>query len=99
MMLLLLLLNILLDLSKIIDCPGQSVSFSVSVDLHDLQYGQCFPVDEPVKVEAAGKILYCRHYRDGVLMPGGVLVVRYEENGQVWLTGDAQTDFEGKIQI
>ena len=41
----------LLDLSKIIDCPGQNVSFSVSVDLHDLQYGQSFPVDEPVKAE------------------------------------------------
>ena len=41
----------LLDLSKIIDCPGQNVSFSASVDLHDLQYGQCFPVDEPVKAE------------------------------------------------
>ena len=32
-------------------------------------------------------------------LPGGVLVVRYEKNGQVWLTGDAQTDFEGKIEI
>ena len=38
----------LLELSKIIDCPGASVPFSTSVDLSDLQYGQCYPVDEPV---------------------------------------------------
>ena len=38
----------LLGLSKIIDCPGASVSFSVSVDLSDLQYGESFPVSEPV---------------------------------------------------
>ena len=38
----------LLGLSKIIDCPGATVSFSTSVDLSDLQYGQCYPVSEPV---------------------------------------------------
>ena len=38
----------LLGLSKIIDCPGASVSFSTSVDLRDLRYGDSFPVDEPV---------------------------------------------------
>ena len=38
----------LLGLSKIMDCPGQSVSFSDSIDLRDLQYGTCFPVTEPV---------------------------------------------------
>ena len=38
----------LLGLSKIIDCPGQSVSFSDSIDLSDLQYGTCNPVSEPV---------------------------------------------------
>ena len=41
----------LLGLSKIIDCPGASVPFSVGVDLHDLLYGQCYPVDEPVVAE------------------------------------------------
>ncbi|MBE6986880.1 MAG: DUF177 domain-containing protein [Ruminococcaceae bacterium] len=44
----------LLDLSKIIDCPGASVSFSASVDLSDLQYGESFPVTEPV--EASGTV-------------------------------------------
>ena len=39
----------LLGLSKIIDCPGQSVSFSVSIDLSDLRFGNCFPVTEEVK--------------------------------------------------
>lgn len=38
----------LLGLSKIIDCPGASVSFSVHVDLSDLQYGASKPVTEPV---------------------------------------------------
>ena len=38
----------LLDLSKIIETPGASVSFSHSVDLSDLLYGTCYPVNEPV---------------------------------------------------
>ena len=38
----------LLGLSKIIDCPGASVSFSTSVDLSDLRYGESYPVSESV---------------------------------------------------
>ncbi len=38
----------LLGLSKIIDCPGASIPFSASIDLRDLQYGESFPVSEPV---------------------------------------------------
>jgi len=38
----------LLDLSKIMDSPGATVPFSTSVDLSDLLYGTCYPVDEPV---------------------------------------------------
>ena len=38
----------LFGLSKIIDSPGASVSFSVSVDLSDLLYGTSYPVSEPV---------------------------------------------------
>ena len=34
-----------------------------------------------------------------VELPGGAVIVRYEENGQVWLTGDAVTDFEGSVEI
>ena len=41
----------LLGLSKIIDCPGASVAFSTSVDLSDLQYGNSYPVTEPVTAE------------------------------------------------
>ena len=37
-----------LDLSSIMDCPGQSISYSASVDLSDLVYGTCEPVSEPV---------------------------------------------------
>ena len=38
----------LLGLSKIIDCPGASLPFNVSVDLSDLCYGVSYPVSEPV---------------------------------------------------
>ena len=38
----------LLGLSKIMDSPGASISFSVSADLSDLLYGNCYPVSEPV---------------------------------------------------
>ena len=41
----------LLGLSKIIDCPGASVTFSTSVDLSDLCYGVTYPVTEPVLAE------------------------------------------------
>ena len=34
-----------------------------------------------------------------VSLPGGTLVVRYQEDGRVWLTGDAVMDFEGIIRI
>ena len=37
-----------LELSSIIDRPGASVDFSVSVDLSDLVYGTSKPVSEPV---------------------------------------------------
>ena len=41
----------LLGLAKIIECPGASVDFSVSVDLSDLCYGVSYPVSEPVMAE------------------------------------------------
>ena len=41
----------LLGLSQIIDRPGASVPFSVSVDLSDLCYGVSYPVSEPVLAE------------------------------------------------
>ena len=55
----------LLGLSKIIDCPGASVSFTTSVDLSDLQYGKTNPVTEPV--EASGTV----RNTAGVLMMSG----------------------------
>lgn len=61
-----------LDLSPIIDRPGESLSYSVSVDLSDLVYGASKPVSEPVKLEGTvrntagvlvmkGKISTCIH--------------------------------------
>ena len=44
----------LLGLAKIMDCPGASIPFSASIDLHDLCYGITYPVSEPV--EAAGTV-------------------------------------------
>ena len=38
----------LLGLSAILDCPGQSIPFHVSVDLSDLRYGLSYPVSEAV---------------------------------------------------
>ncbi len=37
-----------LDLSKIIDTPGASADFSVSLDLSDLEFGSCKPLSSPV---------------------------------------------------
>ena len=37
-----------LGLSGIMDRPGESVTFSTSVDLSDLLYGTSYPVSEPV---------------------------------------------------
>ena len=55
----------LLDLSKIIDCPGASTSFSVSLDLSDLQFGSCYPLQRPIA--AAGTV----RNTAGVLMMTG----------------------------
>ena len=41
----------LLGLSKIIDCPGACLPFSISLDLSDLRFGTCCPVSEPVNAE------------------------------------------------
>ena len=41
----------LLGLSKVIDRPGSSVSFSTDVDLRDLRFGDSYPVSEPVSAE------------------------------------------------
>ena len=57
----------LLGLSKIIDCPGASVSFSTSVDLSDLRYGESYPVSEPVL--ASGTV----RNTAGVLMMAGAV--------------------------
>ena len=57
----------LLGLSKIIECPGESVSFSASVDLSDLQFGNCCPVSEPVL--ASGTV----RNTAGVLMMKGMI--------------------------
>ena len=47
----------LLGLSKIIDCPGASVTFSTTVDLSDLCYGVSYPVSEPVAAEGTVRIV------------------------------------------
>ena len=57
----------LLGLSKIIDCPGASLPFSVSMDLSDLCYGVSYPVTEPVM--ASGTV----RNTAGVLMMKGDL--------------------------
>ena len=56
-----------LGLSKIMDCPGTSIDFSVSVDLSDLLYGTSYPVTEPVL--ASGSV---RNTAGVLLMTGSV---------------------------
>ena len=65
----------LLGLSKIIDSPGASVSFSTSVDLSDLCYGVSYPVSEPVLAQGT------------VRNTAGVLVTEIadEENEDEWI--------------
>lgn len=60
----------LLGLSKIIDCPGASVSFATSVDLSDLRFGACCPVKDPVR--AVGTV----RNTAGVLVLSGTLTTR-----------------------
>ena len=60
----------LLGLSKIIDCPGQSVSFSTEVDLRDLRFGTCEPIRDPVR--ASGTV----RNTAGVLMMTGSIQTR-----------------------
>ena len=57
----------LLGLSKIIDCPGASVPFSVSVDLSDLRYGVSQPVSQPVLAQGT-----VRNTAGVLLMKGSV---------------------------
>ena len=57
----------MLGLSKIIDNPGASVSFSTSIDLSDLCYGVSYPVTEPVKAEGTVR------NTAGVLMMTGMI--------------------------
>ena len=59
-----------LELSSIIDRPGESVAYSVSVDLSDLVYGNCKPVCEPVL--ASGTV----RNTAGVLVMKGMITTR-----------------------
>ena len=44
----------LLNLAKIIDCPGAQLPFETEVDLHELQFGSGCPASEPVR--ASGRV-------------------------------------------
>ena len=78
----------LLGLAKIIDCPGASVDFSVSVDLTDLCYGESYPVSEPV--QAVGT----------VRNTAGVLVMKGEITTCIHGTCDRCTkDFDRDVLI
>ncbi len=57
----------LLGLSQLMDRPGESISFSASVDLSDLLYGTSYPVSEPVL--ASGTV---RNTADVLVMKGEI---------------------------
>lgn len=60
----------LLGLSKIIGCPGGVVPFSETLDFSDMQFGDCFPVTEPVR--AVGDV----KNEAGVLLLNGEITTR-----------------------
>ncbi len=77
-----------LELSSIIDRPGQSVSFSTSVDLSDLVYGTSKPVSEPVLCSGS------------VRNTAGVLVMKGLITTCIHGTCDrCATDFDRKMEI
>ena len=77
-----------LELSSIIDRPGESIDFSVSVDLSDLEYGASKPVSEPV--QASGT----------VRNTAGVLVMKGEITTCIHGTCDrCASDFDRKMEI
>ena len=45
----------LLGLSKIMQTPDSVLPFHTALDLHDLQFGGSFPVQEPVSAEFAAQ--------------------------------------------
>ena len=76
----------LLGLCEIIDRPGESVSFSTSVDLSDLCYGVSHPVSEPVKAEGT------------VRNTAGVLMMKGEISTTIHATCDrCARDFDRDI--
>ena len=78
----------LLGLSKIMDTPGAVVPFSTSVDLSDLQYGNSYPVTEPVTAEGQ------------VRNTAGVLVMTGSIQTTIHGTCDrCATEFDREIQF
>ena len=78
----------LLGLSKIIDRPGESVSFSTSVDLSDLCYGVSYPVSEPVLAQGT------------VRNTAGVLMMQGDITTTIHATCDrCATDFDRDIHF
>ena len=56
-----------LALTQIMHTPSASLPFSDSVDLSDLQYGTCYPVSEPVRIEGT-----VRNTADVLVMKGSI---------------------------
>ena len=78
----------LLGLSKIIDCPGASLPFSISLDLSDLRFGNCYPVTEPVRAEGT------------VRNTAGVLVMKGEISTCIHGTCDrCASNFDREIEF
>ena len=78
----------LLGLAKIIECPGASVDFSVSVDLSDLCYGVSYPVSEPALAQGT------------VRNTAGVLVMKGDITTTIHGTCDrCASDFDRDVNI
>ena len=51
----------LLRLSKIIEVPDSALPFETQLDLHEMQFGGCFPVQEPVAAKFEREVSYPVH--------------------------------------
>ena len=77
-----------LELSSIIDRPGESIAFSTNVDLSDLVFGTSKPVSEPVKAEGTVR------NTAGVLVMKGLITTCIHG-----ICDRCATDFDREVEI
>ncbi len=78
----------LLNLSKIIGCPGSRLPFELELDFSDMEFGSCRPATEPIRAEGQ------------VVNTAGVLLLDAEITGTIHGICDRCTkEFERELSI